>query len=96
MSYSANRRRATVSRFPGSSPQLPPDRNITDGLAPSAIQTIKKPVADPTDEEIKITDLSYIGSFNWVEASVPTIIVPGKSNITHTPIFLTIYIRFAT
>jgi len=58
---------------------LPADREILDGLLPSTIQTIGKPLAMTDADEIALRDLKYIGSYNWVESEKPTIIVPGRS-----------------
>lgn len=59
------------------SPPPRPDRRITDGLKASPAQVIATPDED-SDVNIQITGLKYIGSYNWVEARTPTIIVPGK------------------
>lgn len=59
---------------------LPVDRDILEGLLPSPLQTVAKP-SDSTDidrEGIKVKDLKYVGSYNWVESKQPTIIVPGS------------------
>jgi hypothetical protein len=47
------------------------------GLLPNVAQTIAKPSVSPTDQDVKILGLTYIGSFNWVDATTPTIMVPG-------------------
>ncbi|RDB14674.1 hypothetical protein Hypma_016260 [Hypsizygus marmoreus] len=57
---------------------LPPDRDILQGLAKSPLQTVARPPTPSTDKEIKITNLHYAGSYNWVEKPSPTIIVPGS------------------
>jgi hypothetical protein len=67
---------------------LPPNRNITDGLNPSLRLTIPRPDVDLVDVEIgvHIRGLQYIGSYNWVDAPEPTIIVPGKKTLSHSNI----------
>jgi hypothetical protein len=51
-----------------------------EGLVPSPIRSVARPrtSADTDENEIRVKDLEYIGSYNWVEAQKPTIIVPGK------------------
>ena len=76
--YRTPNRRTRASFSVPSTPKLPADRDILDGLLPSPIQTVTKPSASADDDEVKVNDLKYIGSYNWVEAQKPTIIVPGK------------------
>ena len=76
--YRTPNRRARAAFSVPSTPKLPADRDILDGLLPSPIQTVAKPSASADADEIKVDDLKYIGSYNWVESQKPTIIVPGK------------------
>ncbi|KAI0823948.1 hypothetical protein BC628DRAFT_462892 [Trametes gibbosa] len=56
----------------------PSDRDIKEGLSPTSLQTLSKPQAlTSTTHRIQPAKLKYIGSYNWVEQSAPTIIVPG-------------------
>lgn len=66
----------TGGSYSGASVQ--PDREIRDGLTARHIKTFSKP--EPVDEaNIAIKDLTYIGSYNWINAKKPTIIIPGAS-----------------
>ncbi len=60
---------------------LPPDRDLMEGLPSIAIRTISKPQVDVSvGNAVKPEDVKYVGSYNWVEESTPTIIVPGAYN----------------
>lgn len=68
-----------AGRSPGSMSQKPKKREFFDGVEDStALETLDKPTEDVTEEDIEITDLSYVGSYSWVERDKPTIIVPGE------------------
>ncbi|KAI0354854.1 hypothetical protein OH77DRAFT_1404162 [Trametes cingulata] len=61
---------------------LPPDRDLKAGLRPQAVRTLSKPQpAASTGRSIKPENVKYIGSYNWVEETDPTIIVPGSPPI---------------
>jgi hypothetical protein len=86
MSYHRNPRRPPaqpVARPPH--PDLPPDRGIMDGLIPDVLQTISKPSIPLNEPEVKIRNEEYIGSFDWVDAQTPTIVVPGQYDQTSSP-----------
>ncbi|KZT69562.1 hypothetical protein DAEQUDRAFT_690723 [Daedalea quercina L-15889] len=68
-----------VSSTPASS-SLPPERNLTEDLQSAPIKTIAKPETT-SGRVIAVERLEYIGSFNWSEASKPTIIVPGSPSV---------------
>ncbi|KAJ6555034.1 hypothetical protein DFH09DRAFT_577992 [Mycena vulgaris] len=74
------RGRGGASRFSNSAPStpLPPDRDIMDGLRPTPLQTLAIPTTTSATKDVVITALESIGSYNWVKASSPTIIVPGS------------------
>ncbi|KAI0671204.1 hypothetical protein C8Q78DRAFT_1131581 [Trametes maxima] len=59
---------------------LPADRYIKDGLNSRPLRTLEKPqvTAIRGAGAIKPENLKYLGSYNWVEEEVPTIIVPGS------------------
>ncbi|GLB38579.1 putative geranylgeranyl pyrophosphate synthetase [Lyophyllum shimeji] len=57
---------------------LPPDRNILDRLSETPLQTITKLSPLSSDREVTITNLRYVGSYNWLDKPTPTIIVPGS------------------
>jgi len=61
---------------------LPPDLDIMDGLIMTSLKTIPIPEKDPDQDDVVVSDCSYIGSYNWVKRETPTIIVPGM--ISHT------------
>jgi hypothetical protein len=42
------------------------------------LQTISKPGVGPVDGKVEISNLEYVGSYNWTDSTSPTIIVPGK------------------
>ncbi|KAF9063294.1 hypothetical protein BDP27DRAFT_1335277 [Rhodocollybia butyracea] len=57
------------------------ERDITEGLLPVPIQTFKIPRADTLvlTDPVKIRDLQYLGSYNWIGSKdQPTILVPGS------------------
>ena len=67
-----------VPYTPPVDPSLPPDRDIKDGLNATALKMLSKPAASlASTAPIKLKDLTYIGSYNWTEASDLTVIVPG-------------------
>lgn len=49
-----------------------------EGLRPTPLQTLVVPTIPANAKDVAITDLESIGSYNWTNASSPTIIVPGK------------------
>lgn len=56
-----------------------PQRSWLDGLANEPLEVFNKPTEEIGDQDIRVTDVVAIGSYNWVENDqVPTIIVPGK------------------
>ncbi|KAF8158456.1 hypothetical protein B0H34DRAFT_789326 [Crassisporium funariophilum] len=57
---------------------LAPDRDMMDGLVEVALQAIAIPEADEEQENVQITDCTYIGSYNWMKRESPTILVPGS------------------
>ncbi|KAL7279612.1 hypothetical protein ACG7TL_006018 [Trametes sanguinea] len=63
-----------------SSPALPPDRNIKEGLVSPSIRTLSKP-SGVLGATVKPENLRYIGSYNWKDETTPTIIVPGSPPI---------------
>lgn len=72
---------STYPRFPargrgGPRTVAPNDHELTRGLATSPIQTLDKPRI-VTEEDIRVDDVVYLGSYNWIEADKPTILVPG-------------------
>lgn len=78
-SYRARgRARASYPSFGSwTSVKLPGDRDILGGLSATPLQTISNPSTQSSDQEVEITDLHYAGSYDWVDKTTPTIIVPG-------------------
>ncbi|KAG6902422.1 hypothetical protein C0995_000348 [Termitomyces sp. Mi166 len=74
-----SRARASYSNFSNRTPvKLPGDRDILGGLSSIPLQIISKLSTNISDQEVKITNLQYAGSYNWVDKPTPTIIVPGS------------------
>jgi hypothetical protein len=61
---------------------MPKKRLVRDGLLSKPVQTIGRPDIEPEAVDISITNLEYIGSYNWVKTpfNFPTIVVPGIYN----------------
>ena len=59
---------------------LPGDRDIMQALSQTSLQTIARILPREHDPEVKVTDVEYIGSYNWTNRDTPTIIVPGMCN----------------
>jgi hypothetical protein len=57
---------------------LPSHRDIMHGLSQISLQTFSKPAASLADKQVEVTDLQYVGSYNWTDSASPTIIVPGE------------------
>lgn len=59
---------------------LPPERSLTEGLHPIPIKTVARPTSQQASKNvIAVRNLEYIGSFNWTNATKPTVIIPGSS-----------------
>jgi hypothetical protein len=58
---------------------IPNGRDLYESLNKDPVETILKPPQDfqAPEQDLQPKDLTYIGSYNWVEATVPSIIVPG-------------------
>jgi len=76
--YSSSTTRTPSNKSSTTTPSLT-DRHFDEGLKPTPIKTISVPVLDSTDKPVKIKNVEYIGSYNWVKdsSSKPTILVPG-------------------
>lgn len=57
-----------------------------EGLCGAFLQTISQIPSRNADEEVKITEFRYVGSYNWTERPTPTIIVPGRPLIKHVTV----------
>ncbi|KAJ7776845.1 hypothetical protein DFH07DRAFT_877028, partial [Mycena maculata] len=87
------RRGRGSSRFTNSAPStpLPPDRDIMEGLRLAPLQTLPIPTTTSAAKPAVITDLDSIGSYNWVKATAPTIIVPGAYILSTSRLRITEY-----
>ncbi|RXW19074.1 hypothetical protein EST38_g6772 [Candolleomyces aberdarensis] len=56
---------------------LPPDRDLFENLHPTPLKTLAKVSASRGDEDVRVTDYEYIGSYSWTGCEAPTVIVPG-------------------
>lgn len=52
-------------------------RRMFEDLAKKPLGTVPTPALQGTEGHIVPKDLRYIGSYNWTDASTPTIVVPG-------------------
>lgn len=52
-------------------------RDIYTGLAKACLDTLIRPEGDSDGEDIVVSNVRYLASYNWIEARRPTIIVPG-------------------
>jgi len=53
------------------------DHALMEGLYTEPVEVVEKPTST-TDDGIAINDLEYVGSYSWVEARKPTVVVPGS------------------
>lgn len=61
---------------------LPPDRDLYEGLKSTPLKTFAVPEVATAAKDLDITDVRYLGSYNWVKRSEddsPAIIVPGTT-----------------
>jgi hypothetical protein len=58
---------------------LAPDRDLFEGLKESVLTTVEPPLIADDNDEVRIKDCQYIGSYSWTNRESPTIIVPGES-----------------
>ena len=54
-------------------------RRMFYDLIKQPLETVSPPALQGTERHIVPKDLKYIGSYNWIDAPTPTIIVPGQS-----------------
>ena len=59
--------------------QNPKSRDLYEGLEKVAVETITKLSLDlrAPEQDLQPKNLIYLGSYNWIEATTPSIIVPG-------------------
>lgn len=85
-SYRHARGRPSQASFSGNprlsgAESLPPDRDLLENLHPTPIKTLARIPAGKQDENVRIEDYEYIGSYSWTGCETPTVIVPGISNM---------------
>ena len=56
-----------------------------DDLIKLPLEAVPPPVLRGFEGHIVPKDLRYIGSYNWIDAPTPTIIVPGQTIISPLP-----------
>ncbi|KAA1472258.1 hypothetical protein DENSPDRAFT_777962 [Dentipellis sp. KUC8613] len=65
---------------------VPPDRDITEDLVTSLpVEILTPPVIDGDIKTADIRNVQYIGSYNWTDSTLPTIIVPGSPPVWKDP-----------
>ncbi|TFK74716.1 hypothetical protein BDN72DRAFT_788324, partial [Pluteus cervinus] len=92
--YSGRARRGSSQNWRGSpfSPHvsqahfgdmLPAERLLQEGLVPHALQTISTSnlTAGTSSTDIQLTDFEYLASYNWLDETSPTILIPGSPPI---------------
>jgi len=62
-----------------------PHRRLFQDLIKQPLETVSHPALQGTEGHIAPKHLKYIGSYNWIDASTPTIIVPGQSIVSLVP-----------
>lgn len=55
------------------------ERSIGVDLGEAPVHVFDKPSASTGDDAAVFSGLQYIGSYNWIDAHEPTIVVPGAS-----------------
>ncbi|EPS94817.1 hypothetical protein FOMPIDRAFT_91296 [Fomitopsis schrenkii] len=62
------------------------DRKRHNGLESSPLMVLDRPAdiaAAISEDRISIEDMTYIGSYSWVDSTEPTIVVPGSPAVWH-------------
>ena len=62
---------------------LPPDRDLLEGLKSNVLSELSVPIAAHEDDDIRIKDCQFIGSYSWTNRESPTIIVPGTLRLLY-------------
>jgi hypothetical protein len=73
-----HRRGRTLNAYERARPN-PNSRDLYQGLNKAFTEEISKPLLDNRvpGQDIRPKNITYIGSYTWIEATVPSIIVPG-------------------
>ena len=75
--YGPPRRGRTLNAYERAR-QDPPSQDLYKGLNREPTETMDKPFLNSEAKEIQPKNLTCLGSYNWIEATVPKIIVPGE------------------
>lgn len=62
-------------------PDLVPDADVTEGLAPTALQVIDVDADVDSSTPVTLDGFKCLGSYSWEDAPQPTILVPGMYSI---------------
>ena len=83
--YGPPPRGRTLSAYERARPN-PNSRDLYEGLNKASTKVVSKPPPDyRPGHDLQPKDLTCIGSYNWIEATVPSIIVPGEFGSPATP-----------
>ena len=76
--YGPPRRGRTLNAYERARPD-PPSRDLYEGLNKESTEVISKPSLDiRASDQLQPKNLVYLSSYNWIEATAPSIIVPGE------------------
>jgi hypothetical protein len=75
-----HKRGRTLNAYERARPN-PKSRDLYEGLKKHPAEVISKLSLDlrAPEQDLQPKNLIYIGSYTWIEATVPSIIVPGQS-----------------
>lgn len=73
-----NKRGRSLNAYERARPN-PRSRDLYEGLKKDAAETMTKLSLDlcAPEQDLQPKNLIYLGSYNWIEATTPSIIVPG-------------------
>lgn len=84
--YGPRRGTRTLNAYERARPD-PPSRDIYEGLKKGSTEEISKPSVGSSTQGLQPKNATYLGSYTWIEATVPTIIVPGSPRLwTNKPL----------
>lgn len=77
--YAGRGRKGDGATYTPALSSLPPERSLIEGLNPNPVKTLARPTPqEVSDKVVAVRNLNYIGSFNWTNATKPTVIIPGS------------------
>ncbi|KAI0671233.1 hypothetical protein C8Q78DRAFT_974591 [Trametes maxima] len=59
-------------------PDLLPDADMSEGLLPGVLHAFHVDSGVDTGDPVKLENFKVLGSYNWIDAPQPTILVPGS------------------